>query len=112
MIATTYCKIKNIEFVTPARFFGETRKSNFKVIVGHPATINCPARAQPTASSKLSCYMNKNHNKGNSSENLIAYANAYPPETVTSFSIKNAFKVHPRKVSKNPKIPLIYEYVF
>ncbi len=51
--------------------------------------------------------MKRNHNKGNSSENLITYVNAYPPETVTSFSIKNAFKVHPRKDDKNPKAPLI-----
>jgi hypothetical protein len=107
MIATTYCKIKNIEFVTPANLFGETKKRNFKVIVGQPATINCPARQHPIASSKLLCYMNRNHNKGNSNENLKTYANAYPPGTFTSFSIKNAFKVQPRKVSKNPKIPLI-----
>jgi hypothetical protein len=59
------------------------------------------------ASSKFSCYMKRNHNRGNSSENLITYVNAYPPETVTSFSIKNAFKVHPRKDDKNPKAPLI-----
>ena len=40
MIATTYCKIKNIEFVTPANLFGETKKRNFKVIDGQPATMN------------------------------------------------------------------------
>jgi len=76
MIVTTYCKIKKIELVTPARCFGETKKSNFKVIVGHPATINYPARAHPMASSKLFCCIKRNHNKGNSSKNLIAIVNA------------------------------------
>ena len=105
MIATTYCKIKNIEFVTPANLFGETKKRNFKVIAGQPATMNWPASMHPTASSKLLCYINRNHSKGNSIENLKTYANAYPPGTSTSFTIKYAFKAQPRKVNKNPKTP-------
>ena len=55
IIATIYCKIKNIEFVTPPSSFGATKNSIFKVIDVHPAVINYPASEKLIANSKF-CY--------------------------------------------------------